>query len=329
MSRLIDRLVAHGGAALIEQGQSLAAQIDRGGRLVEWNPSLQQILDLVPNAASLFDLLDSSSRPRLVQQIAEAIANRLASAVILNFSAGPADLPRSYSCHLLALPSQQLIMLAEPLAPLDPQAAQEYMRVTNDLAMTTRNLQKTRYELTKKQHLLEEALQRLERIARVDELTQTLSRRSIMGYLRDEIDRAARYPASLSIMLLDVDHFKQVNDCYGHQVGDEVLRATAGLLQQSIRATDHLGRYGGEEFLAILPMTEPASAAELAERLRRRIRAERYTAAGSADFCVTISIGIAGFDYQADTLETLIAHADGALYQAKTRGRDRFFIWQP
>lgn len=329
MSGLIDRLVAHGGAPLIEQGQSLVVQIDRGGQLVEWNPSLQLILDLVPDTTSLFDLLDSSSRPRMVQQIEQALANRPASAVVLNFSAGPTDLPRSYSCRLLALPGQQLIMLAEPLAPLDPQAAQEYMRVTNDLAMTTRNLQKTRYELTKKQLLLEEALQRLEQIARVDELTQALSRRSIMSYLREEIDRATRYPANLSILLLDVDHFKQVNDRYGHQVGDEVLRATARLLQQSIRAADHLGRYGGEEFLAILPMTDPAAAAELAERLRCRIGEERYTATSAADFCVTISIGIAGFDYQADTLETLIAHADDALYQAKTRGRDGFFIWQP
>ncbi len=329
MSGLIGRLVAHGGAPLIEQSQSLIAQLDRGGQLIEWNTSVQHILDSTPGAVSVPELLDASSRTRFMHLIEQALAQQLTGPIMLNFNAGSAALPHSYSVRLIALPDAQLILLAEPLAPLDTQSAQEYMRITNELATTTRNLQKARYELTKKQQQLEQALNQLEQLARIDELTQVLNRRSIMGYLHEEIERSTRYPAHVSILLIDIDFFKQINDRYGHQTGDEVLRSTAGLLQQSIRATDHLGRYGGEEFLCILPMTEPDAAAELAERLGQRISSAHYAVADTVNFYVTISSGVAGFDWQTDTISTLIAHADDALYQAKARGRNQHCIWQP
>ena len=328
MSGLVDRLVAHGGAPLIEQSHCLIALLDRDSQLIEWNPSMQQMLDFMPGATSLAALLEPSSRPRMLHLIDEAIGAQIGGPVVLNFIANPNELARSYRSRMYALSAAQLIVLAEPIAPLDPRAAQEYMRITNELSLTTRSLQKARHELTKKQRQLEESLEELERLARFDELTQVFNRRSIFGYLKDEIDRCTRYPASLSILLIDLDYFKQINDRYGHQAGDSVLRTTAALLQHAIRSTDHLGRYGGEEFLCILPMTETAAAAELANRLCQHIASTAQNVAGTVNFYVTISIGIAGFDRQADTIGTLIAHADDALYQAKQSGRNQFRTWQ-
>jgi diguanylate cyclase (GGDEF)-like protein len=228
---------------------------------------------------------------------------------------------------MTAVADSQVVLLAEPIAALDQVAAEEYMRVVSEMATTTRNLQKASYELVQKQHMLEEALVKIEQIARVDELTQILNRRNILLILTEEVERAQRYRSALSVLLIDIDHFKHVNDSYGHLVGDHVLRQCAELLRRFTRTTDRLGRYGGEEFLCVLPMTVESSAAVLAERLCKVIARAPF-AAEMVAFSVTISIGVAELDPQHDTIEQLISHADSALYRAKAGGRNRAEIWR-
>jgi diguanylate cyclase (GGDEF)-like protein len=168
---------------------------------------------------------------------------------------------------------------------------------------------------------LREAYKRIEELAELDELTGTFNRRCIMRMLGDEIARAHRSKAPCSIALIDLDWFKRVNDAYGHPVGDEVLRTFAITVFANIRHIDKFGRYGGEEFLLVLPDTPDDDAARILERLRAII-SDLDWSAFPPGMQVTISAGITMLRPQ-EGPDTLLARADSALYAAKARGRNR------
>jgi len=168
---------------------------------------------------------------------------------------------------------------------------------------------------------LKEAYRRIEELAELDELTGSLNRRSIMRMLEEEIARSHRLNVPCTVALIDLDFFKRINDLYGHPTGDEVLRTFAITAFANIRSVDRFGRYGGEEFLLILPDTEEASAVQMLDRLRG-ILAELDWSAFSSGMRVTISAGVAMLRAN-EISDTLLARADGALYASKARGRNR------
>jgi diguanylate cyclase (GGDEF)-like protein len=168
---------------------------------------------------------------------------------------------------------------------------------------------------------LRSAYQRIEELAELDELTGTFNRRCIMRMLEDEISRAHRNKAPCSIALIDLDWFKRVNDAHGHPTGDEVLRTFAITTFANIRNIEKFGRYGGEEFLLLLPDTPNEAAMRSLDRLREII-AELDWSALSAGMAITISGGVATLAPD-ETPDALLARADCALYAAKERGRNR------
>jgi diguanylate cyclase (GGDEF)-like protein len=168
---------------------------------------------------------------------------------------------------------------------------------------------------------LKAAYRRIEELAELDELTGTFNRRCIMRMLDDEIARAHRVNTPCSIALIDLDWFKRINDNYGHPTGDEVLRTFAITVFANIRTIDRFGRYGGEEFLLMLPDTSGDSAARILDRLRAII-ADLDWSAFSPGMQVTISAGVATLEPD-ETADALLARADGALYSAKARGRNQ------
>lgn len=168
---------------------------------------------------------------------------------------------------------------------------------------------------------LKEAYRRIEELAELDELTGSLNRRSIMRMLEEEIARSHRLNAPCTVALIDLDFFKRINDLYGHPTGDEVLRTFAITAFANIRSVDRFGRYGGEEFLLILPDTDETSAVQMLDRLRGII-AELDWSAFSSGMRVTISAGVAMLRAN-EISDTLLARADGALYASKARGRNR------
>jgi diguanylate cyclase len=178
-----------------------------------------------------------------------------------------------------------------------------------------------RQSLYKRGFELKEAYKRIEELAELDELTGSFNRRYIMRMLDDEIARAHRSQAPCSIALIDLDWFKRVNDAYGHPTGDEVLRTFAITVFANIRNTDRFGRYGGEEFLLVLPDTANDVAARTLDRLRAII-AELDWSAFSPGMRVTISAGVATLK-PVESADTFLARADKALYAAKARGRNR------
>lgn len=157
-----------------------------------------------------------------------------------------------------------------------------------------------------------------QRQASVDALTGTLNRHTLVPTLEHEISRASRYARPLTLILLDIDHFKDINDTFGHLEGDRVLMLVSSLLRDSIRSTDYLGRWGGEEFLIILPETETQVAERLAERLCDTIRQKKY---GKVEQ-VTASFGVTTYTI-GQTLEDVQHAVDMAMYQAKQGGRDQ------
>jgi diguanylate cyclase (GGDEF)-like protein len=168
---------------------------------------------------------------------------------------------------------------------------------------------------------LKEAYTRIEELAELDELTGSFNRRCIMRMLDEEIARARRIETPCSIALIDLDWFKHVNDAYGHPTGDEVLRAFAITVFANVRTIDRFGRYGGEEFLLVLPDTSTDGAMPFLERLREII-ADLDWSAFSPGMRVTISAGVATLKPD-ETPDTFLARADRALYTAKARGRNR------
>ncbi len=178
-------------------------------------------------------------------------------------------------------------------------------------------------ELRKDERMLSEQNQKIYELSIRDYLTEVFNCRYFYERLEEEIRRAVRYKTSVSLIMLDIDHFKQYNDIHGHQAGDRVLRDIALFLQQNVREHDVIARYGGEEFSLILPGTGKQVAADLAERLRVAVSIQPFPFVETQpDGKLTVSLGIAAFPDDASSVNELVKVADCALYRAKENGRD-------
>ncbi len=164
--------------------------------------------------------------------------------------------------------------------------------------------------------------------ATVDPLTGVANRQAILSLVDDEIARAARYRRPFSVILADLDHFKRLNDAHGHAAGDKVLRHVGALLAGSVRTTDTAGRYGGEEFLIVLPETDADAAAAVAEKLRRMVAGAPVHLPDGETICVTLSAGVAGGMGDVLRPDALVRDADAALYSAKALGRDQVYVFR-
>jgi len=174
---------------------------------------------------------------------------------------------------------------------------------------------------------LQESLASAAELAVRDGLTGLFNRRAFDDRLTDEVQRAGRYQRPLTLLMIDIDHFKHYNDQHGHPEGDTLLRELSALFQGCVRSTDFVARYGGEEFAVILPETNPANAVAVADTILQRVCAHEFlyreTQPGGA---LTVSIGMAGTDDSPPDAERLRLTADRALYQAKAAGRNRLVI---
>jgi diguanylate cyclase (GGDEF)-like protein len=163
-------------------------------------------------------------------------------------------------------------------------------------------------------------------LASHDPLTGVLNRRAVLDACEAELARCKRQGGAMSLLMIDVDHFKAVNDTYGHLVGDEVLREMVARLQQGLSGQGVLGRYGGEEFLALLPQTDTNAALATAQKIRTRLMQSFQSDTTLAELGLqplTVSMGIASYQGSMETIDLILARADEALYTSKALGRDR------
>ena len=223
--------------------------------------------------------------------------------------------------------------VAVPFSMKDRQVGVFFLRTTGqDAALTPADAQfaetviRTAVAAIEKAYDFETAVldrRRFEQLAFTDPLTGTMNRRAMNEALATELERARRYNLYLSILIADLDRFKQVNDQRGHLAGDAVLRQVGDLLRREARSVDIVARYGGEEFVVVMPETTLQGAAVFAERVRRRVEARDFAEPGGAPLHLTVSIGIAGYPNERVTnADGFVALADQALYRAKDQGRD-------
>ncbi|MEM7247097.1 MAG: diguanylate cyclase [Acidobacteriota bacterium] len=226
---------------------------------------------------------------------------------------------------------EQLSLLCIPLHPRETDQRRAALRVARSgAALTYREIKFCQIcstmagnalENARLYESLEHAHRALTEISRLDPLTDLYNRRHLFDRLQHELARCAEQAVPLSCLLIDLDHFKAINDQLGHQTGDRTLVRVARLLSGSLRGGDLVGRYGGEEFLVVLPRTGPDNAQELAERLRQRIETEQVPGALGS---LTVSIGVASVDPSRPvSMDDLVGRADRALYEAKGLGRNR------
>jgi diguanylate cyclase len=203
--------------------------------------------------------------------------------------------------------------------PIIEKLVKELSKATIRSSALEANFLKTTQDLDQ----IKDSLRQAEEHSNTDALTGLANRRSLEAFLRRAQITAMEAGTPLSVLMIDIDHFKQFNDSYGHQVGDQVLRLVGRVLQESVRDCDLAARYGGEELIAVLPGTPLETCAETAERIRRRISEARLTrrATGEEVSSVTVSIGVAEFR-MAESADGMIERCDRALYQAKRSGRN-------
>ena len=196
-----------------------------------------------------------------------------------------------------------------------------FIMVLAEVALIGGFISSLRAKVRQRNHELKQAMERIQELVNIDELTGVFNRRRIVQALSDESNRCRRSPGPFSLGILDVDHFKEVNDTYGHQAGDEILRVLARAMMLDMRAIDSFGRYGGEEFLLVLPQTALDGARIKSERLCDTVRELRFNGLPE-DFRITVSIGVAEA-LPGEHTDATLDRADRALYTAKENGRNQ------
>ena len=184
-------------------------------------------------------------------------------------------------------------------------------------------------DITKRKQAEEERdilVKKLVHLSRTDDLTGLLNRRALIEKLGDEVRRSRRYKADLALIICDIDYFKEINDTHGHDAGDKVLQIISSLMKDLLRQTDVIGRYGGDEFLLILPETSLKGAREIAERIHDAVKEYEIKIGLDSPIKTTVSLGVAQFDSEKEDVTDLVKRADNALYIAKGKGRDRVYL---
>lgn len=221
--------------------------------------------------------------------------------------------------EIFDLPVREL----KPYSQILEEANRELQKLTLNYAQLLQKLKEEKARAEALAQKLKEANQKLMEMAITDGLTGVFNRRYFQERLAEEVNRFKRYHGSLSVIILDIDHFKKINDTYGHLFGDEVLKKLGAILKAETRKCDLVARYGGEEFVLLLPSTDLKGATRLAERLRQKVEETEFSC-GNQKVKVTISLGVASMSSPSEKTEKeLLSVADKALYYSKHKGRNR------
>jgi diguanylate cyclase (GGDEF)-like protein len=311
LSQLATLFAQYGVEPFLEATSLLVVLLDKDGSLLSWNPAFGTHKEIHPDKTRLKDFLSSASEVLFDRILTTTLDKRTRTKSNLEFlGEGPGN---SFICLFVPMPGGRVLLIAEMALS------------ASALATVTAELERTKRILTVKETELKAVLAQAEEVSHTDALTFLPNRRQIIKDLQNEVNFSDRYGTPLSISMLDIDHFKTINDTYGHMVGDDVLRDLAVELREHIRYPDTIGRYGGEEFLIVLPHSTLQAAADQAERLCKLVRS-LLIRSGQQEIGVTVSIGVAQYKIHKEDWEAFLGRADAALYQAKRNGRDRWAV---
>lgn len=309
MSELSTLFAQYGVDPFLESTSLLVGLLDKDGTLISWNPAFDLLKQIHGGKTGFKNFLSSSNEELFDQLLSTTLDQRIRTKGELEFAGETRN--DNFVCLFIPMPGQRVLLIAEPVA------------LVSELETVTADLQRTKRILTIKETELKAVIAQADEVSHTDALTFLPNRKQIIGDLQREVIFSDRYGTPFSISMLDIDYFKRINDTYGHIVGDDVLRSLAGELRNRIRYPDSIGRYGGEEFLIVLPHSPLKAAMEQAERLCKHTRS-LLIKSGEQEIAVTVSIGIAQYRIHNEDWETLLNRADAALYKAKHNGRDQW-----
>ena len=307
---LTELFAQYGVESFLKSTNLLVVLLDKDGKLLSWNPSFDPVQRALPDKKLLKDFLSPSSTALFDELLSSTVSERVRTRGKLRFAH---ENRRDFAALSIPLPGERILFIAEPV------------HATTELKAVTAELQKTKRSLAIKETELKAVIAQADEVAHTDALTFLPNRRQMIRDLQREVIFSDRYGTPLAISMIDIDHFKNINDTFGHPVGDEVLQRLAGELRQRIRQPDTIGRYGGEEFLVILPHSMLQAATQQAERLCEHIRS-LLIKPDEQGISLTISIGIAQYKTQKEDWQSFLSRADAALYRAKNNGRDQWAV---
>ena len=308
---LVSLFSKHGLVAFVQSTRALIVLLSEGGKLITWNPAFEAIKQELPSATHMRDFLSFSSRTIFDLLLSTVTHDRIVTRGELDLGQG--NRLNGYSCHLHPTVDGRILFVAEP------------SHAVIDLESVSKELQRTKLNLERKETELHAVLSQAHDISAIDALTSLPNRRQIMAELQEAVGFADKYGTLLSILLLDIDYFKKINDLHGYTVGDEVLKGLSAKLHHLVNPPEVIGRLGGEEFLIVLQHATPKSATEYADRLREQVRVLSIPVADQS-LSITISIGIAQYKTKQEDWQVFLKRAEHALSQAKERGRDQEVI---
>jgi diguanylate cyclase (GGDEF)-like protein len=324
MSQFASLVAQYGLETLLQHSHSLVAWTEKNGNLLAWNPAFELLDKSISPKSNLQDFLTRDGKETWQKLLDSVSTSHNPAHGNLEFAVQEQDVHPSYDCIVLPLPDGQMLFIAE-LAFYDYKLPEKYQRLLALVSRLTANYDQLRDALAIKQEEIGLVVAQANEVSHIDALTYLPNRRQVINDLQREVLHADRYKTPLTISMLDIDHFKLINDTYGHAVGDNVLCELAKILQVHIRIPDIVGRIGGEEFLILLPNSSAQAASEQAARLCKHIR-EHGMELKDQPVHVTVSIGIAEYHIGLESWDKLLSRADTALYSAKNNGRDRWAI---
>ena len=313
---LINRAVQTSLGPLLESTRTLVVLVDSRGQFVASNPAFLQMRGGATGAVSILDLVPPAHKGELEQLLGTARSSGQAERGRLEF--GSPD--KSIACDCLIVPAERgaVLILAEPTqADFDLLAANERLSDELDAAQLA---------FKNKVAELEAVVAQADELAHTDTLTLLPNRRAIIADLQRQVTYAERYATPLAISMIDLDGFKAINDASGHPAGDKILGIVARDLRDRIRLPDEIGRYGGDEFLVVLPNSTAVAASDQATRLCQHVRSTPIAFAEARMVRLSLSAGITQFKRGDDDWHSLLERADRALYEAKRLGGDRWLI---
>ncbi len=310
MDKLLEALTRQALPELLNYTQVMMALLDGHGQILSCNPAMERKLTGNSKKHRVQDMMNAASQVNFAEMLL-APRGMKGSLQLL-----PASEKFEFDCFVQPVGDGQYLFLAEP----------SFFARDAAIAHLLDTLKATRHTLEIKQIELESVIIQADEVSHTDSLTFLSNRKRIIADLQREVAACDRYRKPLTIFLTDLDHFKLVNDTYGHAAGDQVLRALSGRMQSGIREIDKLGRYGGEEFLFLLPATTIKASLKMADRLLELVRSLPITFEDSKTIHTSISIGIAQYRIGKEAWDELLKRADKALYLSKNNGRDQWTI---
>jgi len=322
MKQLAETITATDAEIILENIHAMIALVEKEGLLISWNRAFEACKKLFPQAKTLGDFFAPDDRDLIISKLNSRAREHWI--IKLPLPAGRSEVVIQCDCHLVPLANGQMVFIAEEIH-LDS-AFQEVERLNKQVKLFKIESEQSKKLARRKQVEIEGVMAQAREVAETDALTFLPNRRTIIRELQDEFIRAERYQNQFSISIVDVDHFKTINDTHGHMTGDEVLRQIAIHLRDHVRHPDVVGRYGGEEFLILLPNSGQKAAEEQASRLCQLVREMKIVINNGEVLNVTVSIGVAQLKHSEETWDSLLNRADNAMYEAKSKGRDGWAV---